>query len=76
MSVQDAVTVTESDIRAVAQTLQQVAEGLPPAQQAVLGWLIQRAASADEVSGYSAERLPVSEIRDAVLDGLGFNVPR
>jgi hypothetical protein len=74
--MQDVPTVNEADIQAVAQLLQKLGDGLPPAQQAVLGWIIIRASMADEVAGYSSAPLPPNQIREAVLDCLGFSVPR
>jgi hypothetical protein len=76
MAGNPSTSITEADINSVAQKLQDFAEGLTESEQAVLAWLIQRAASGDEVSGYGVSPLEPHAIKEAVLEGLGFAVPR
>jgi len=76
MTTNPSASITEADINSVAQKLQDFAEGLSDGEQAVLAWLIQRAASGDEVAGYGVAPLRSHEIKGAVLEGLGFSVPR
>jgi hypothetical protein len=70
------IDLTETSIRSVARKLQRFSDELPPDEQAVLAWLLQRAQEAEEVAGYAAAPIPSDHVQEAVLDALGFSVPR
>ena len=70
------IDLTESSIRSVARKLQHFSDELPPDEQAVLSWLLQRAQEAEEVAGFAVAPIPTEQVQEAVLDALGFSVPR
>ena len=70
------INVTELDIQSFAQKLEQFGEGLSPSERVVLGWMLQRAADSDGVQGYASAPVPASQLRSAILEGLGLAIPR
>ena len=66
------VRITGDDVEAVGQRLQELQKGLPEGQQAVVNWLLQRAAEApaggDEVQGYGGHHIgPVGGDRGIII---------
>jgi hypothetical protein len=74
------VRITGDDVEAVGQRLQELQKGLPEGQQAVVNWLLQRAAEApaggDEVQGYGGQHIgPVGGDRGLIgLSPGGFQL--
>ncbi|MGI8551150.1 MAG: hypothetical protein ACR2PL_10270 [Dehalococcoidia bacterium] len=73
---EQAIDVREGDILSVSKKLEQFCNELPASEQVVMGWLLQRAADAEEVRGYDATPVRQSQMRAAILEGLGLSIPR
>jgi hypothetical protein len=76
MAGSELINVTEADIQTVAQKLEKFCDELPASEQVVMGWLLQRAGEAEDVQGFESKPLRKDQVRTAVMDAVGFSVPR
>ena len=76
MANEQAINVTEADIQSAAQKVEAFYQGLPPSEQVVIGWLLQRAAESEDIRGYDFAPVRSGHVREAIMDGLGLSIAR